>query len=420
MPQLSDIAAKRKFIKKEYRPWDLTGSGTVDGKEKIPSSENSQKIEASSLEVTLPIKVKPDQYIDKAEVSNPTNLMPDSKKHNKSDNVTDNKRVTNKEQPENNRITQRNAPEIVQRTTREQQENVSDNVTGNIYDISYLVNTIKNLSGLQKSIFNFVITSCAERGALETGNVLILDLANAAQCTIGSAKTSLSRLIDKKVVIRHPGKASRGGHMVLGVTKEIQAATIQAQKILFNPASSLLTGNKTSNESGNISPFSSSNILKTTTNLDDEWNFNIEAFAKIGFTLLQLKQLANLGTLNPNEVEQSLIEFTFDFENGSLPKNIRTSNINFLMGLLRRGTPYVSESYRTEQERIDAEMAKRATERKKQIMEERFMAWESSLTVEDRKKIEQEVPPGLRSFYLTEGISSPLVREFMFKYFYKI
>ena len=82
MPQLSDLIkkrAKKKFIKKEYRSWDLSGTGIVDNPPDIIETGISAEKEALSTcpkETIVPI--------DSGNVTD-----------NNLDNISDNKQITN-------------------------------------------------------------------------------------------------------------------------------------------------------------------------------------------------------------------------------------------------------------------------------------------------------------------------------------
>ena len=138
---------------------------------------------------------------------------------------------------------------------------------------------------------------------------------------------------------------------------------------------------------------SSSSILKnkTTTNLVEVWNFEITLYARFEFMPSHIKQIASFGIISAVDVEQSLIELSYDFDKNVLPI-IKTSKINFLMGLLRTGHAYVSEAFRGEQEAIILEMAREAEARPKNLLEAKFEAWEANLSNEDKKEMERQPP----------------------------
>jgi hypothetical protein len=129
-----------------------------------------------------------------------------------------------------------------------------------------------------------------------------------------------------------------------------------------------------------------------------------------------LKQISSLGIISAVDVEQSLIEFSYDFDNNTLPP-IKTSKINFLMGLLRSGHSYVSESFKSEQETMILEMAKRAEGKRKSLLEANFIAWEINLSEEEKIDIIKKLPTHLMVLHRIHGINNPEVKNWLFSYY---
>jgi len=393
MPQLSDLIGKRtekKFVKKSYRPWDLSGTGSID-------TPIEQKQEAKVHELTSENEIT----------------------GNESGNITDNNQVTTKEQPGNNKVTPRKRPDNNQATTREHLDNKTDNGMDNILTVNYLTDTIKKLTGIQKNIFLHIINICTLRGALDTGNILTSDLALAANCSFGSAKTSLIRLLDKKLIIRHQGKACRGGHMVLGITKEIQAGAIQAQKSLFNPLKTLNPDNIT----GNNSSYSSSNSynINTTTSLPSEWEqIDLTPLMHIGFSKTQLTQLFERQLNTPEIIQASINHFAFALDY-NLKVKIYAEPLNVLMGVLRKGGVWFEKNYVSPKEKALSELlehkkleAERLQKLEKDLIEEGFKIWIAKLSVEEKEDILGAQP---RSRLLSGVIAEKADRGHLFQHF---
>jgi len=406
MPQLSDLVEKRKFVKKEYRPWDLSGTGTVDGKEKSDNikSEATPVIDKPDLPKEQPAIIKhpiAEKPLDRTNTDNKTG------------NVTDNNWVTTEIQTENIKVTKPKQRDNIKVTTREHTNNTIDNVTSNIESLAYLINSIKKLTGIQKYIFLYVINVCSARGALDTGNVLCTDLSNAANCSIGSAKTSLIRLIEKHLIRRLEGKPSRGGHMVLGITKEIQSAAIQAQQALFNPLKMLQTDNIIGNTTNNMAPYSSS-IYKNniTTSLPDEWKkINIEPLQHIGFSDTQLRQLHDSNTTAPEIVQDAINRFAYSLEHSDKVKAYNDP-LNVLMGVLRKGQRWNEPNYLPPKELALRQMLEEKRKQKeqfdamiKELIELEFPEWRKKLTDEDIKNI---VPPEVMKTNISAAIQASL------------
>jgi hypothetical protein len=405
MPQLSDLIEKKKFVKKEYRPWDLSGTGTVDNKR---NTKESIKTEPDSDNIVEEQPANIDQFVEIE-----ANLSIEA--GNKSDNVLDNNKITAEKQSDNIEITRQKQRDNIKVTPREQTYNIIDNRTDNTGDeLAYLIDSIKKLAGIQKNLFWHILNVCSARGVLDTGNILSLDLANAANCSIGSAKTSLIRLLEKHLVIRFQGKASRGGHMVLGITKEIQAAAIQAQQALYNPLKMTKTDNNTGNITNNMSSYSSSNIYKnnTTTSLPEDWKkINFEHLSSIGFSETQLRQLHDSHSTIPEIVQDAINRFAYSLENNEKVKAY-SDPLNVLMGVLRKGQRWNEPNYippkelalrqlvedkRKQKERFDAMV--------KELIELEFPEWKRNLSEDQIKEI---LPADVRKTNIKSAIDAAL------------
>jgi len=65
-------------------------------------------------------------------------------------------------------------------------------------------------------------------------------------------KNIFNSLINKKLIIRKKGQASKGGHIILAITKEIQTAALHAQRFNLNKHKDFHTGNITGNILNNV------------------------------------------------------------------------------------------------------------------------------------------------------------------------
>lgn len=420
MPQLSDLIEKRKFVKKEYRPWDLSGNGTVDGKDKSAEpakseatpvvTEPTEPVKSAMVPITNPA---PEEKLTIIEQSIQENTTKSVYTGNVSDNDLGNIQITTEKQPDNIKITKPKQRDNIRVTPREHTSNTLDNITGNAEGLAYLIDSIKKLAGIQKNIFLYVINVCSARGALDTGNILSTDLAHSANCSVGSAKTSLIRLVEKQLILRLQGKASRGGHMVLGITKEIQSAAIQAQQALFNPLKMSQTDNTTGNTTNNMSSYSSS-IYKNniTTSLPDEWKkINFELLQHIGFSETQLRQLHDSNMTAPDTVQDSLNRFAYSLEHSDKVKGYGDP-LNVLMGVLRKGQRWNEPNYVPPKELALRQMLEEKRKQKekhdamvKELIELEFPDWRKKLTQDEINKI---VPDDVRKTNIAAAISAVL------------
>lgn len=347
---------------------------------------------------------------------------------------TDNKPATNRQQTSNKPITKPQQPVDKKRYEKENWQQ-SGNETGNTTDNKVTTKwqqtdnkvatktSFSELVGLQRNIIILICHECKNSRSRTTEALTLEHISTALKCSTGVVKTTIQRLEKKGCLLRKEFKNGRGGwskyelpdniyHDAVRSETDNKVATKWQQtdnKVATKPATEPTTSLSSSS--------SILNIKETTTNqLSDEWSFDISPYSKFGFTLSQLKQLSSLEIISAADVEQSLIEFHHDLTNNMLPA-IKTGKINFLMGLLRSGHSYVSEDFKNEQEALISEMANRAESKRKKLLEDRFVVWESSLTQEERKAIEDRIPLPLRVALRAHGVNNLEVRTWLFNYY---
>lgn len=283
--------------------------------------------------------------------------------------------------------------------------------------------SFSELVGLQRDIIIFICHECKNSRSKTTEALTLEHIAMSIKRNTGAVRTTIQRLEKKGCLLRAGFKNGRGGWTRYELPDNIYHEVLRSEtsnKVATNQQQS---GNKVASQLATelaTSLPSSSSILNnketTTTKLSDEWNFDITSYSRFGFTSSQIKQLASLHVISAMDVEQSLIEFNYDLENNALPP-IKTNKINFLMGLLRSGHLYVSEGFKNEQEATIVEMARRAETKRKNVLEAKFVAWESSLGNNERKEIENKLPTQLMVLHRVHGIAQPDVRRWLFDYF---
>src|SRR6476620_9997793 len=109
MPQLSDLIKQRtdkKFVKKSYRPWDLSGTDTNPQQEPNNDSSDAINLEPQHIEISTHEHKPSNTVIEFTETGND--------KDNDTDNLqatirqqSENIQVTVKKQTDNNRTTNR-------------------------------------------------------------------------------------------------------------------------------------------------------------------------------------------------------------------------------------------------------------------------------------------------------------------------
>lgn len=265
--------------------------------------------------------------------------------------------------------------------------------------------TLDKLRGNPLRIIQYLFGLLIMASAITTEKTTLLEIMKTLEISKDSARTGLRFLIKNNLVKRvdfHPGKHGWSKYeLKKAIFTELEEAY---QKGSINPI------NKKGSNSSSI------NNIKTTTKAGDEWNFDISSYARFGFTPSHIKQLASLSVISAVDVEQSLTEFNYDLDNNALPP-IKTSKINFLMGLLRSGHLYVSEGFKNAQEEAIVEMARRHEGRRKNLLEAKFLAWEGALNEEARQQVLSKLPPSLMVLEKAHGIGHPDVKQWFFDYY---
>lgn len=387
MPKLSEIAKNRetkKFVKKDYRSWNLSGDGLS-----VDTSSSQEDYSASKLikeQVVEPI-------IFSEALTIKANLNLDKQIDNDLDIEKNNKQVTKKQQTGNKKVTNRQLTDNIQTTKEPQQDNNIDNNIDNKLDVSYYIEQIKRLSGIQEKLFNYIVDLCSNRSQLQTGPLLTTELSYIGNCSLGSVKTSLERLTKKYLLLRQKGKPSRGGFLNLAITREIQTAALQAKNFkegLIKKYSNhpKIDNNIDNNLDNNGFSISSSNKSKnTTTSLPADWlEIDFSDLSHIGFSHTQLMQIYSKNVSIPESVQESINHFAFALIHNEKAKAY-SDPLNVLMGVLRKGGMWVEKNYRSPKEiaqQLLIEQKKAEKERKKHQIEEAYKLalseWQENLS----------------------------------------
>ncbi|HAT6979781.1 TPA: hypothetical protein KKW74_002720 [Legionella pneumophila] len=378
MPNLEDVLKernKKKFVKKSYRPWDLSGDNTTS--DHAPNSDEKPSIPEPNREMDGSFQLlefrqeKQDLDIDLG-----------------------NNEVTKEKQQDNINVPIENNIGINKIVP---QASIRYQIDSTI-DATSLYNRILRLTGIQKSILNFITDVCTVRNSLETGPIETITIATLSKTTIGTVKTSLNRLIKNGLVIRNIGKKARMGYLNLGLTKEV-LDTILEQRQKYNHISNsaeFITAFRY--QLDNNVPNSSNNILKNTTTkkieitIPEEWQkIDFESLSHIGFSKTQIKQLVERN--DPDVVQESINHFAYGLDNNPKYKKYEDP-LTVLMGVLRKGQGWFEKDYRSPKEiamQQLLEMRKAQAERQKQIEEETFKwalnNWQENMSSEEIEKI---------------------------------
>ena len=263
-----------------------------------------------------------------------------------------------------------------------------------------------SLTGLQKKTLLTIYKLCQITFDKKTNAIPISQLSEQCESTVGAIKTVINRLITKKLLIRNSFKNGRGGWTVYSlpykICQEIFNMELQYNQLQANPkAISKIVFNQF-NSSSYIYNNTTTTKNLSMNNVSDEWlNVDVEPLSMIGFKKIHLAQIAAQNLLTVSMVQDSIYAFAFDLLENDKAKNITGDPINYFMGILCKGKPYVPTSnYESPKDKairlykekmVEIEQKRMITE--KEITNLAFNNWFASIT-EDQKR--QFLPEMLR------------------------
>jgi hypothetical protein len=276
--------------------------------------------------------------------------------------------------------------------------------------------------GVQRMILLFIFEDCKKARSHTTEPLSAVYIANALEIAVGSVKTSITRLCEKSFLKVNCFKNGRGGWTQYEIPEDTYKELLQMEtqhKLHTNLTQSRHKPNTKPNTQPNTSLSSSNSNINniTTTELRDDWKIDLTPYRVFGFSETQLKQLAELKTITPEKVEMSLIEYKYDFDNKLLPKG---ASLNLLMGVMRKGGTWTSETYRKEEDRLINEKLEQAEKRRKADQMNALRLWESELTNLERDKISKIIPIHLRASFMARQLEYEPLRTWLIDYYAKI
>jgi len=279
-------------------------------------------------------------------------------------------------------------------------------------------NAFSSLIGLQRTIVLFLYEHCKILRSKITEPISLEHIAKHLNIRVGSLKTTIRRLQAKNFINRIEFKNGRGGWSKYEVPNNIFNEIMQFETGHKLNTNRTQTGHKLNTEPDtqpDTSPASSSginNINKTTTtgesenlinqniSLTDEWiEIDIDPLNSIGFTKTHLNQIASQNKLPPKTVQDSIYAFAFDLQENDRAKAIKGDPINFFMGIVRNGRPYLPPSnYESPQDKARRAYLERMREiEQKRVEEEKeafnlaFNDWFYKLSNEQKRELLPEM-----------------------------
>lgn len=261
--------------------------------------------------------------------------------------------------------------------------------------------------GLQRNILFLFYSDCKISRSRETQEISLQHIADSLKIPIGSVKTSIRRLEEKKAIKRIRFKIGRSGWSSYTLEDNIYREIMQYETSHKNDTNRTQIGHKTNTQPDTQSDTSASSSssfkdLKTTTTEETasatiyEWlkEIDIEPLRDFGFSINTLRQLTPEQGLTPDEIQESINAFAFDLIENGTAKTVNNP-VSYLMKGLKKGIPYVPppnyEAPKDKAMRLCLER-KKETEKRRIEMEEEALKlacgeWLESLSEEEKNNI---------------------------------
>lgn len=265
------------------------------------------------------------------------------------------------------------------------------------------------ITGLQRRITFFIHDICQNILAHETYPLAVDSIATHCKSTKNSIRKAIQRLENKGILIRHYFKSGRGGWTQYKISEAVYQE-INEYKLKPNLSQTeAKVGTELRPKPEPTAPSSSSGYIinKNTTTGEVEtisfaWqSVDITPLKDIGFTLTHLQQIAQQERLTVDVVQDSIYAFAFDLEQNNKQTSLRSSPLNYFMGILRNGKPYAPpgnyESPADKAMRFYVESKKEQEKKRQSLLNEAlefsFQEWLSGISDEVKNQI---IPPEIK------------------------
>ena len=217
----------------------------------------------------------------------------------------------------------------------EKQSPNNDSIIRQPLDINHLV-------GKEKTLLCYIVSLCKNRASLETETVPSDELKNLLEVDNNGLANIVFRVKDKGFLSITEQKKGRVSWRKFSVPKEIYEQILRKgleNDIVINrntyqkPLDNALENPSYSSSSLNISK--NYNHIEIPENVSD-----------IGFGGRHISQILEMNKLSEIELQDSLYHFSEDLKTG-LKTRVKTSPLALLIGILRNGSPYISEGFLT-------------------------------------------------------------------------
>lgn len=245
------------------------------------------------------------------------------------------------------------------------------------------------LVGLQREALLFLYQECKRIRSEITGAITLDRLGEHVCASQDVVKTTLRRLEKKGYVERVDFKNGRGGWTRYKMPDKVYQEILVMESDLFFSSSTVTSEKK---EPIMLPSNTKNEVLVSVDKLPQEWEeIDISVLSSIKFTREHLFQIYKIGKFNADNIQEFINAFAFDLEGNKKTDRFKSGPLNFFMGILRKGSPYLpSENYESSEDKamrqyVQYQKTKESKQKEleKEAIEFSFNEWEKELSDED-------------------------------------
>lgn len=246
---------------------------------------------------------------------------------------------------------------------------------------------INHLVGKEKTLLCYIVSLCKNKGSLETETVSSEDLKLLLEVDNNGLANIIFRVKDKGFLSITEQKKGRVSWRKFSVPKNIYEQILRKG----------LEINIQLNREQSLKPLEKPLENHTYNNgiLNNSNNYNYieipENVSEIGFGRRHIAQILEMKKLNETELQDSLFHFSEDLKTG-LKARVKSSPLALLIGILRNGSPYISETYlsslKADLDKIKARVSQYENiqkELQEQALKAKFIEWKEQNPFEVQK-----------------------------------
>ena len=210
-------------------------------------------------------------------------------------------------------------------------------------------------------------------------------------------RVSISRLVNKKLLVREPGFMGRNGASNFKFQNSILKYKDEIDQVRKNSIENIYNNNNINIITTNLLQTSikkNSQPEDQNTNSNDNWwdTLNLLPLEEYGFKHAQFKQLDELNS--PEVIQESINHFGWGLRYNTKNEKYKDNPSRILLSVLKRGGAWIEDGYKDPHELAMEqliEIKKRGVERKKKLEEEIYLLaldeWIESLNPDELEKI---------------------------------